>query len=291
MSLTLEEIGRLSSDLDIFAAAPAADPQLILNRLYPPLPICAELLIWGFSIVRTARSLSLKRLSCQRLALHSRGEMLAMALRLENRAGSYTWPEKEKMLSFLDPGSREIMSTGEFSALIEGKTNPSLTAKVRTFSSLPAELKSLVAAGQIDLKSAHRVGELPPEVFRGLRDCALTFSERRQFLNELFEIARRGNLSRERIAELCGRALGEDRPLEEIHRLRFPTTSSLEQRFAALREELVRGSGVSLRAPLNFEGDSFTVGFKFNSRKSLARKLEILRALEGRCDALFELLH
>jgi ParB-like chromosome segregation protein Spo0J len=179
----------------------------------------------------------------------------------------------------------------DLSTLIEDHPDPQLAAKIAAFSALPQGIKSLVAGGQLDLKSATRVRSLPEEVISKLQASTLTFSKRRQFLNELFEVSRKRGLSQAEIRRAAEQAFQDPQPLETVHRLRFPSLTDLERRFAALEEQLLKGSGVRVEPPPYFEGDAFTVEFEFNSVKSFNRKLDALHALEGSLDALFELLY
>lgn len=291
------EIDSLSRELDIFSGSRTPDPELIEKNLYPPLPICSDTLIWGFEILRSAESQRLRQVNCLVISPCSQTRMLALALKLENRAGSFSWPEKQRMLAFL--GTSEDLSAdrllieqfSELSPLIESHRDPQLAAKIAAFAALPQGLKALVAGGQVDLKSAIRVQDLPEEIFAEVQAGTLTFSQRRQFLNELFEVSRKRELSHGEIRDLADRAFRDRRPIETVHRMRFPMLSELEGSFATLEEQLLKGSGVQMKPPPYFEGDSFSVEFEFNSAKSFNRKLTALHSLEGRLDALFELLH
>jgi len=301
--LTPAEIESLSAQLDIFSDSRTPDSELVEKKLYPPLPICSDTLIWGFEILRTAESRGLRQVNCLLIPSCPRPGMLSLALKLENRAGRFSWPEKQKMLAFL--GSSEGASTveplsagpalielfSELSPLIEGHRDPQLAAKIAAFAALPQGLKALVAGGQVDLKSAIRVQDLPEEIFTELQPGTLTFSQRRQFLNELLEVSRKRELSHGEIRDLADRAFLSRRPIETVHRMRFPMLSELEERFAAVEEQLLKGSGVQVKPPPYFEGDSFSVEFDFSSAKSFDRKLNALHSLEGHLDALFELLH
>jgi hypothetical protein len=233
--------------------------------------------------------------------------MLALALKLENRAGNFSWPEKENMLRFLSVSgerSRESVSAAggslpvavidllaDLSPLIEDHRDPQLAAKIGIYTALPEALKDLVAEAQVDLKTAARVQNLPAVIFHQLRISGLTYSQRRQFLNELFEVRQKHNLSDREVIEESETALQAERPLENIHRLRFPRLTDMEQSFASIEQDLLQDSGVQLKPPPYFEGDAFSIEFVFNSAKTFTRKLDTLRALEGRLDALFELLH
>jgi hypothetical protein len=319
--LTTAEIGSLSRDMDIFSGSPVPDPELIEKKLYPPLPICSDALIWGFHILRAAESWNLRQVNCLVIPSCPRARMLSLALKLENRTGNFSWPEKQRMLAFLgntdgrsagdhrpsqegssgdegafvdeDPfvGPAVIELFSELSRLIEGHRDPQLAARITAFAALPQGLKALVAEEQADLKTAVRVQSLPEAVFDGLRGSELSFSQRRQFLNELFEVSRKSRLSQTEIGDLAKRAFGDPQPIETVHSLRFPMLTELDRRFAAVAEQPLKGSGVRLSPPPYFEGEAFSVEFGFNSAKSLSRKLSALHALEGRLDALFELLH
>ena len=302
--LTPAEIGSLNAEMDIFSGSKAPDSELIEKKIYPPLPICSGTVIWGFQILRSAESQGLRQVNCLVIPSCPRAGMLSLALKLENRPGSFSWLEKQRMLAFL--GKSESLSTAdgdpvvspaliellsELSPLIEGHRDPQLAGKIISFASLPQGLKALVSEEQVDLKSAVRVQNLPEAVFAGLHASALTFSQRRQFLNELFEVGRKLRLSHAEIADLAKRAFGDPQPIETVHQLRFPVVTELDKRFAALVEQPLKGSGVQLRPPPYYEGETFTVEFGFNSAKSLDRKLNALRSLEGHLDALLELLH
>ena len=174
--LTPAEIESLSAELDIFSGSRTPDPELVEKKLYPPLPICSDTLIWGFEILRTAESRGLRQVNCLLIPSCPRPGMLSLALKLENRSGRFSWPEKQKMLAFLgrsDGSTTEPLSSGpaltglfsELSPLIEGHRDPQLAAKIAAFAALPQGLKALVAGGQVDLKSAIRVQDLPEEIF------------------------------------------------------------------------------------------------------------------------------
>ena len=299
--LTPAEVGSLSAELDIFSGARVPRPDLIEKKLYPPLPICSDTLIWGFEILRSAGRQGLRQVHCLLIPSCPRAEMLSLALKLENRAGRFSWPEKERMLAFLaaseaptgtlssDPTLIELVD--DLSPLIEDHRDPQLAEKIVAFAALPAGLKTLVAEGQLDLKSATRVQDLPEEVFVGLQSSTFTFSERRQFLNELFEVSRKGAFSQAEIRCVADQAFRNRQPIEAVHRLRYPALTALERRFSGLEERLLKGSGVRVKPPPYYEGDSFTVEFEFNSTKSFNRKLNALHSLEGSLDALLELLH
>jgi hypothetical protein len=299
--LTPAEIGALSTELDIFSGGKTPTADLIEKNLYPPLPICSDMLIWGFEILRAAERQHLKGVNCLVIPFCPRVERLSLALKLEDRAGSFSWPEKERMWHFLvasetaseDQSARRevIEELTHVSPLIEDHPDSQLGTKIAAFATLPQALKILVGEAQLDLKNAARVRSLPEEVFAGLQSSTLTFSQRRQFLNELFEVSRKAELSQAETKELAGRAIRDPNPLGFVRRLRYPTLSELERRFSQLEEQLLKGSGVRIKPPPYFEGDAFTVEFEFTSGRSFNRRLDTLQTLEGRLDALLQLLH
>jgi hypothetical protein len=296
---TTAEIGSLRAELDLFSNGQEPRSELIEQNLYPPLPICGDTLVWGFSILRCAERLELGQVNCIFIPTCPPQEMLAMALKLENRPGRYSWPEKAQMRDFLltpsngegeGPGPNLSVVFTNLSPLIEDRSETQLAERIEGFSALPRELKTLVAEGQVDLKSAVRVQHLPREVFSALQASSLTFSQRRQLLNEIFEVSRRSDLSPNEIRELTDRVFRDPQPVEAVHRMRFPVLTDLQQRYRSLKEELLKGSGVEVRAPRFFEGDAFTVEFDFNSGRSFERKLKALHSLEGRLDDFLQLL-
>jgi hypothetical protein len=300
--VALSELLGLSRDLDIFAASPPYPEELLQQGLHPPLPLAAGLLVWGFPILRRAAQRGLEALPCVGLPPLPRRELLRIALQLEGRAGSYGWSEKEGMLRFLEgpaeeaggeaggegsePG-RELEALGP---LIEGCPAPKLAARLAGFRALPALLQQLLERGWLELETAHRVRELPEEVFALLGRSRLSFAQRRLFLQDLFEVGRRDGLAPGELSALAQGLLGAAQPLAELQRLRSPTLATLSRRFQELSRELLSGSGVRLLPPPAFEGDSFCIRFQFRSARGLSRALNALQRLREGSDELLALL-
>ncbi len=297
--------------LDIFHSPPVSSPELLNAGLYPPLPVSGDVLIWGFSILDTARKKGLDTLSCLDLPGLTQAEMLALALALENKPGSYTWAEKEGMWQFLNQETGDTrqesgaenagktdheyvratqLLTAELVLKIEGRQDPSWAQKIAAFSRFPPGLKELVNEDQIVLKTALLTATLHEPVFLGLKKCrSLSFSRRRQFLIQLEEIGRKEALSGKEILTLAVAALSEEKPLEAVRRRRYPQLSQAEARFS-LRLELLQGSGITLEPPPYFEGNSYSINFSFQSGPGLARKIHHLERLREQADELFSLL-
>jgi hypothetical protein len=290
-TMASDELQRLSGELDLFSSPAPTGPELLQWDLYPPLPFSDAGLIWGFHILRAALAAGKHELTCRFLPDLSAPEMLRLALNLEARPGGYSWPEKEACLAFLRRHGQET-SLQELSHLLTGKADPRLGERIQAYSALAPSLKTLVAGGLLDLKSALRVKSLPDSVFRTLSGAAgnLTFSGRRLLLGQLEEVRRRERLEEPALLSLLSEALAAEDPPALIRRRRYPLLTGLEERFRNLQQETLGKSGVRLQAPAYFEGEAFTVSFSFRSRASLAGKLARLRALEDRSDELFSLL-
>lgn len=282
----------LEKDLDIFSGSKSLSREILQSGLYPPLPISGKVLIWGFHILRTANQFSEKELICTRIPQLSPQEMLGLALKLEDRAGSYSWFEKQNILMFLSKSGISL-SSGDFFELIQGRNDPHLAEKITHFSQLSSILKNLVAEHLLDLKTALEVQTLPEPVFIYLKENKkrLSFSQRRLFLTRLFEIARKKNMSPESLLSLIERAFISNDPLGMLTRLRYPELSKLENQFDELKGSTVKGTGIKLMAPSFFEGNSFTVGFTFNSKNNLSRKIQVLEQLKEKTVEFFALLH
>jgi hypothetical protein len=303
LELSLEELAGLDPSLDLFTASSPVREDLLHAGLVPPLPVSAGLLVWGFSLLRAARVAGLARLVCRRLEGLGRAELLALALRLESRAGAYRWSEKLSLLAFARAWG---FSLNELAPLIEGRADPHLEEKIGQFAGLPPTLRRMVEQGELNLRAALEVRELPEPALAAAGESRLTFSERRVFLRLLQELAGRDRLSVAQVTALARTALAAPRgpavggpsetgsaglaALAALHELRSPLLVDLRRRWATLEQELLSGSGVFLESPPYFEGDTIRVSFSFRSRAGLARKLGALARAEERCDELLSFL-
>jgi hypothetical protein len=295
LELSLEELESLDPVLDLFTATPPVPEELLRLGLVPPLPVSEKLLAWGFPLLRAARAAGLARLACLRLEGLDRAELLGLALRLEGRAGAYRWSEKQAVLAYARACGFPL---NELAPLIEGRGDPRLEEKIGQFAGLPPSLWRMVEDGELDLRAALTVRELPEPALESASRSRLTFSERREFLQLLLELAGRDRLSSAQVAALARTALAAPRSpaaagppaLAALRELRLPLLADLRRRWDALERELVSGSGVSLEPPPFFEGDAIRLSFTFRSRAGLSRRLRALARVEERCDELLCLL-
>jgi hypothetical protein len=280
--LTLAELEALDAALDLFQASSPVPAELAGEGLHPPLPVCGSALVWGFPLLAAARAAGKSALECRLLGERPPAAMLALALRLEERAGGYRWSEKLAMHRY---ARSRGFGLNELSALVEGRPDPRLEQKLEDLAGLPPALQALVEQGGLDLRTACSLRELPAEVFALVSGCRLSHSERRAFLG-LLRDARWGP---KQIVETARAALASPRPLEAMGELASPV-GALRRQWAALERSLLGGSGVRLEPPEYFEGEHFEVRFRFRSREGLARRLAALARLEARFDDLASFL-
>ncbi|MDR1626385.1 MAG: hypothetical protein LBT33_07570 [Spirochaetia bacterium] len=151
-------------------------------------------------------------------------------------------------------------------------------------------LRRLVEAGKIDRKTAHRAAEIPEAFLAEFYPLlgGLSFSNTRIFLERLGEVL--AGKSPEEAAAIKERLLAARRPEEELARIRMPELTEMEGRFRDITGRILRGSGVSLKAPPYFEGGRFAVAFSFGSAEELRRKIRALEKLAAEGDGLYGLL-
>jgi len=291
-TLPVGDLEHLDPQLDLFEDSPESDPVLVHRGLHPPLPVSGRVLVWGFGLYRQARRLGIAALPCRVLPPLKGELLLGIALRLEARPGRYSWEEKQKILRFAAARREagESVDLGTLSPWIEGRTDPRFEARITRFAGLPPGARRAVAAGELDLKAAELAAELPAQLLPLLAGSPLSFSQRRQFLLQLREVARRERLAPPDLSALAARLLQGRDPLQALASLRFPALTALTERFAALARSLWKGSGVRIDPPPYFEGGDFAVGFRFSSPENLRRKLRALQSVAEHSDELFALL-
>lgn len=295
LEMSLEELEALDPALDLFTASSPVPGELLRAGLVPPLPVSSGLLAWGFALLKAARAAGLDCLACRDLPGLGRAELLELALRLEGRAGAYRWSEKQALLGFARASG---FSLDALAPLIEGRAEPRLEERIGQFAGLPPALQRMVEQGELDLRAAVEVRELPEQALKAAAQSGLSFSERREFLRLLLEIGGRDRLSGAQLDELARTALASRRgaaqagreALAALRELRSPLLADLRRRWKALERELLSASGVALEPPPYFEGDSIQVSFSFRTRASLSRRLRALDRVEERCDELLSFL-
>ncbi len=289
-SLALEVLAQLDMQLDLFDECPLGASEIVELGLLPPLPVVGNILIWGHHLLRAAAVAGKKDLSCLTLSDMEGARPLRIALLLENRTGKYSWPERERISRYLDqaePGD----DFGEIALLVEGRPDAAWQTKIRQYRTLDDSLKVMVARGILDLKTARKASSLPACVLDVLlhKGGQLSFSARRILLEMFQEIVERDHLTDVAAASLLDSFLSQANPLEQVKSLRYKELCQLERRFSTIADSL-KGSGVTLKPPPFFEGETFSVTFDFSSSSNLEARILALKRLIGKVDELLELL-
>ncbi len=106
----------------------------------------------------------------------------------------------------------------------------------------------------------------------------------------MVELYKKGNSSRSDLIEVLENAHNSDNPFEYAASVRYPQLKKLEHEFSAYNEKYLKGSGIQLKSPPNFEGGSYTVQFSFKSQKQLGRIIDRLEKVRESSDEIFRLL-
>jgi hypothetical protein len=286
-----EKVARIKKrkrTFDIFCDSPSPPAEPVRHGLLPPLPVRGEELVWGYHILRKAEKLGCSELYILPLAL-SKGEALSLALTLEGRCDRYSWEEKAAILSCMRREDEPVAPDPAILSLVQSEG--SFIPLTERYAAFPGHLRSLVDCGVIDMKTAETVESLPPGVVARLDELGqnASFSQRRQLFIWMYEIIERDRLSPEqaeqKIDELPGKGW-----FEEVRRLRFPAITSLEKSVDEFRNRYVRGTGIDLKPPPQFEGDAYTVRFEWKTAKQMERIIENLKIINEHRDELFQLL-
>ncbi len=275
---------------DTDATEAGYDRELLGLGIYPPLPVMGEYLVWGFRILESLGAAGNAAVRTVRLS-DDPAEAIAAALKLEDRKDAYTWEEKAGISDLVDRFGLSEPEKRRIERLVQ--TQGSFLAALNQYRPLPAELKSLVEEGSVDLKTARTVRDLPGEAVSRLErlTAGLSFSRRRELFVLFNEIVIRDAPEGEEISEFLSRVEEAADPVETVRRARFPELEALEESFAVFKESLLGGSGIELRAPKNFEGSRFSVSFSFETDRQLDRILDTLKTLRGNTDELYRLLY
>jgi len=278
---------QLAQNLDIFEHI-VPDSELILKGIYRPLVISGNTLVWGYSLIDAARFLKIESLWCNALPELTAHEQLLLALKLENRQGRYSWTEKERIVKYLGTVKR---IDPDMALLLEGRAEPDLYGKYEAYLNLAAPLKILVQDESLSFKTALEIQKLPVGIFELFTAYPLkmTFSERRQLLVWFYEVCERERCTESQCLDKFTALLNDAHPLQKIRQWRYPVFSNLEEQFNNFKMRWLKGTGIELKVPVNFEGAEFSVSFSF-TEKNLERKLKSLEKIKEHVDELTALL-
>ena len=278
----------LKRTFDIFLDSPSPPEDLVKNNLVPPLPIRGKELVWGYAILRKAEEMGCSELYTMPMEI-SKGEALYLALSLEGRSDKYSWREKAAIHSVMRSEDDPVEETTELLSLVQSEG--SFIPLAERFIAFPDHIRLLVERGVIDIKTAEAVEFLDPAVvsrLEGLCEKA-SFSQRRQLFTWMYEIIRRDGLSPDEAAAMLDH-MSRESVIGAVRKVRFPTLTSLEEAVDNFRNRYVRGSGIDLKPPPQFEGENYVIRFEWKTGKQMERIIEDLRTMNENRDELFRLL-
>ncbi len=305
---------------DDFAVEALAET--VARGLHPPLPVAADTsgtVVWGWPIIREAKRQGLRQLSVAPIEVSNR-ETVHLALRLENRAGGYSWREVAAIRRLCRDLAVEIDE--ELSRQVTG--DAAFAVKAERFTALPPVLQEALQGALVDLRTAESLAHYLPgdtATLQRVLDATrgISFSRRRQVLRLAIENARREAAGRETargeaaardstaapesstetpggadlgdtVAEMVREAAAASDPVDALMRRRYPKLTALSDRFESIRNEVLEGTGIRLTPPPYFEGDRFEVTFSFATADEFGRKLAALDTLKARTGELQDLL-
>ncbi len=283
---------------DIFSPVPQRDTE---ERIFIRPPIVANVadsdvttsnfLVWGFGYRVAVDTLIRRgggRIPVLTISADSRGEkemLLSAALLAEDRRGSYSWAEIDRIFAVLEP---ESPSEALMQLVDRGRNVTELLDRYRN---LPEAVGRSLSDGFIDIRTAESV---PPRILPYWSElcettAAVSFSERRQIMRLIFDDIRSEKAEPEEVMAVTRRLTGREL-LETLRRRRYPTLYRLEERLASFQREITAGTGVTVAYPANYEGDYLHVSFRIRSDRELEKRMKTLRKMEGHVDELVELL-
>jgi hypothetical protein len=252
------------------------------------------IVVWGWPVLRLVGESGGDSVYAQERTLYPR-EALLLALALERRTGSYSWEEMHRIVAWCERFGVDV--DPEVSRAVTG--GGELAFRVERYRALPPVLRGALDRKEIDAKTAEALGPLVSEgggrgeVFGELLSAAgaLSHSNRRKLLllaRELLASRRLDVLELSRLVEATSGAPEE--LLSQLRTLRYPELSGMVEQLNRFTEEHLKGTGVRLEAPPNFEGRRFTVSFDFADSREYSTRLAALGRAGDRLETILDLL-
>jgi hypothetical protein len=205
-------------------------------------------------------------------------EALVEVVSKESRPSGWSWTELVEIADFALAHQSEPGLVMSALGISESENH-----KLKQYSSLPVYLRTLVSQEKLDLKTAVKSAGLDETLLRlGFENPAYSFAERRLMLGWMNECE-------------IPKAIPEDWRsrkvfFEWLKQKKYPLLASLEDRFEKINARYCQGRNIQLKAPENFEGNTFEAVVKFSSKKQLEKSLKGLEDLAEHYDELLELL-
>lgn len=304
--------------LDLFEApqgpawgAPAAESPAFQHpspapETLPPVIYCSEeaagawglgsgpVVLWGWPVLRLIGESGRASVYAHERSLGPRKALL-LALALEGRAGAYSWEEMHRIVACCERFAVDVDT--DLSRAVTG--DGGLAVRVQRFRGLPVDLRGALDRGEIDIKTAEALEPLASEedgrseVLRGLLTAggSLSHSNRRKLLLLSRELLVSRRLDPPELSRLVEANTGAPEALlRHLRGLRYPELSGMVDELNRFTEEHLKGTGVRLEAPLNFEGRRFTVSFDFADSREFSTRLAALARAGDQLETIFDLL-
>lgn len=262
--------------------------KLIKTGCCPSPLITCKSVIWGKEIIETAKEEKIRELWCMETEEDPFKNLMA-ALTLENRKNCYSFREKKRILDFIKEKKLED-KINEISGMIQDEGD--FSGYTEKYGRLPETLKEGIDKNLIDVKTAVILKDLPEKIFETIfkTDKKISYSERRIILKQFREISLRDGINGEKAEKLMDEIVKDEDPAGFTARLRYPKMEAMKKTFAEYIEKNIKGSGITLEAPPNFEGPAFTVKFQLKSSGQIDRIIRTLGKVRKNVDELFRLL-
>lgn len=275
-------------ELELFDNTENFCPDNFAGENYPVPAVTKDTVVWGGHIIRAAAEAGLEKIWCRETDSDPL-QMLKTALLLENRKNGYSFAEKKRILDF----AVKVCPEGcpkEIAALVQDEGD--FTTLTEKYSSLSPVLRKGIDEGLIDIKSALSLSDTDDRCLEILFAAKerISYSSRRIILREFTEICRRDRLDADDRVKLMEAIAGSENPGAFTARLRNPKMEEMKKSFAGYNEKYIKGSGLILEAPQNFEGNSYTVRFQLKSKNQLERIIKTLGKVKESAEELFKLL-
>lgn len=245
-------------------------------------------LIWGHGFVEAKEHDDAARCPVVVVIGADMGEQLRIALSSEGRSGAYGWEERRRIAEFCE---QHRIPAGTVADLVDPSGD--FIQHITHYRILSPVLRGWVEQGVCDLRTAERLAQVPTDLLKRLESTGdgLSFSNRRRYLVMAQEVLRRDGLDEATavIADLARLDSPSER-IEALRRVRYPTLVRMEEQLSEVNRVTLRGSGVRVTAPKNFEGGGYTVSFTFSSNRELERRLRSADRLREVSDDLLGLL-
>ncbi len=252
------------------------------------------IVVWGWPLLRLVGKSGGDSVYAHERPLDPR-EALLLALALEGRTGGYSWEEMHRIVAYCERFALDVDPEVSRAAAGDG----GLVFRVERYRALPPLLRGALDRGEIDAKTAEALG--PPATGGNRRDGVLgkllsageglSHSNRRKLLLIARELLVSRRLDAGELSRLVEATAGApEELLSQLRALRYPELTGMVEQLNRFTEEHLRGTGVRLEAPANFEGRRFTASFDFADSSEYSTRLAALGRAGDRLEAILDLL-